>query len=67
MTVRSGESERSWMRASRFFTIQGNWYCITREGTSLGPCDSRADAEVELMMFLRHVQEGRPPETYSPL
>lgn len=64
MKVREGEKDRNWLRASRFFTIRGAWYCVTRECGNLGPCDSRADAEVELMMYMRHLHEGRPAESY---
>jgi hypothetical protein len=64
MDMRDGETTKNWFRASRFYSAQGAWYCVTRECGNLGPCDSRADAEVELMMFMRHLREGRPAEGY---
>ena len=64
MNVRSGESDRTWFRASRFYNARGSWFCVTREGPHLGPCDSRADVEVELMMYMRHLREGRPARDY---
>ena len=64
MDVRVGEQQRNWPRASRFFVSRGEWYCVTRECGNLGPCDSRAEAEVELMMYMRHLRGGRPAESY---
>ncbi len=46
------------MRTERYFCISGQWFFATREMLQVGPFASREDAEVALMLFLRHVGEG---------
>lgn len=57
MTSREGESEKTWFRSDRFFCEEGKWFFTTRENTVEGPYDSRAEAEQELMMYLRDMRE----------
>ncbi|AZT82667.1 hypothetical protein EHN06_03410 [Marinobacter sp. NP-4(2019)] len=54
MDVRKGEQERNWFRSDRFTTINGQWFFQTREGTFEGPFDSVNEAQMELLLFLRH-------------
>jgi hypothetical protein len=57
MASRDGEQDKTWFRSDRFFCEDGNWFFTTREGTVQGPFDSRADAEQELMLYLRDRRE----------
>ncbi|EON91174.1 hypothetical protein MARLIPOL_15302 [Marinobacter lipolyticus SM19] len=57
MDVRRGEQERNWFRSDRFTTINGQWFFQTREGTFEGPFDSVNEAQMELMLFLRHSED----------
>lgn len=47
----------TWFRSERFFSEGSRWYFSTREGTIEGPFDSRAEAERELMLYLRLLAE----------
>lgn len=53
----SDEQLKSWFRSDRFFAEGNKWYFTTRENTIEGPFDTRADAEQELMMYLRNLRE----------
>jgi hypothetical protein len=71
MAHRDGdEASKSWFRSERFFAEGNKWYYTTRENTIEGPFDSRADAEQELMMYLRSLRERenfgiKPPDKKS--
>ncbi|MEE8059858.1 MAG: DUF6316 family protein [Pseudomonadales bacterium] len=58
MQTRGGEVATSHCRTGRYFGISGEWFFSTRENLQIGPFSDRDDAEVELMFFLRHIQEG---------
>lgn len=58
MQFRSGEVVATQFRTKRYFCISGEWYFSSRENLQLGPFPSLDDAEIELMLFLRHVNEG---------
>lgn len=49
--------EKTWFSSDRFFCEEGKWFFTTRENTIEGPYDSRDDAEQELMMYLRQIEE----------
>lgn len=57
MTSREGEGDKTWFRSDRFFCEEGKWFFTTRENTVEGPYASRAEAEQELMMYLRDLRE----------
>ena len=57
MTCRAGENDRTWFRNERFLCINGEWYFLTRENTQEGPFDTKREAEMELMLFLRHAND----------
>lgn len=57
MTMRKGEESKTRFRGERFFQEGGKWYITTREGKLLGPTLTRADAEQELMMYLRDLEQ----------
>lgn len=58
MKYRIGEVTNSHFRNERFFCISGEWYFSTRENLKVGPFADREQSEIELMFFLRHVDEG---------
>jgi hypothetical protein len=58
MQCRIGEAVTSSFRAPRFFCISGQWYFSSRENLKVGPFPTLVDAEMELLVFLRHVDEG---------
>lgn len=56
MIARAGESEKTWFRTDRYIHTShrnSGWYVALREGGQLGPYDTRQEAEIELMMFMR--------------
>jgi len=57
MDVRKGEQERNWFRSDRFTTVNGQWFFQTREGSFEGPFDSVNEAQMELLLYLRHSEE----------
>lgn len=57
MAYREGEADKTRFRSDRFFCEDGKWFFTTREQTIQGPFDSRADAEQELMLYLRNMRE----------
>ena len=57
MTVRAGEKDRSWFRSERFCNINGRWFFSTREGTQEGPFSHKREAEMELMLYVRHAND----------
>ena len=64
------DDKKAWFRSQRFFSEGNQWYFTTRENTIEGPYESRADAEQELMMYLRNVREranfGMKPKSDKP-
>jgi len=57
MANRRHENPRTWFRSDRFFRSDDKWYFHTREGSAIGPYDTRFDAEVDagrLMALLRN-------------
>ena len=58
MLVRAGEDNKSWFRSDRMMHVNENWYFLTRENTQEGPFDSRQEAEAELILYIRHVNDS---------
>ena len=58
MQCRRGEVENTHFRIDRYFCISGEWFFSTRENLQIGPFANKEDAQVELMLFLRHLREG---------
>ena len=50
------DQDKARFRSDRFFCEEGKWYFSTRENTIKGPYESREDAEAELMLYLRELQ-----------
>lgn len=57
MAVRAGEKIKTWFRGDRFLCVNEKWFFITRELTQEGPFDSRGEAELELNLYIRHVND----------
>jgi len=57
MTVRAGESEKTWYRSDRIFWSGEGWFFLTREQTQEGPFGTRREAEQELNFYIRHAVE----------
>ncbi|SDW93441.1 DUF6316 family protein [Marinobacter mobilis] len=57
MDVRHGEESRSWFRSSRFVCVNGQYFYQTREGSTEGPFDSAKEAEMDLLLYLRHAED----------
>lgn len=58
MTVRSGESNKSWFRSNRFSHVNDCWFFTTREMTEEGPFFSRQEAENALVLYIRHANDS---------
>ena len=54
MNVRTGETNKSWFRSERFSHVNDEWFFTTREFTEEGPFESKQDAEMELLLYIRH-------------
>jgi hypothetical protein len=56
MASRVGEQEKTWFRTDRFIHTSHRdcgWYVALRDGDQLGPYDTRQEAEMELIMYMR--------------
>ena len=51
------------IRASddRYFSYDGQWYFTTREGITMGPYDSRAQAIAETDTYIAFIKSARSP------
>ena len=59
MSHRIGEPKKQYFRSDRLFCVGSYWFFSTREGSELGPFSSRTDAQGELLLYIRHMNEGR--------
>lgn len=57
MAVRVGETDKNWFRSDRMLHINDEWYFLTREMTQEGPFKNRHEAELELNLYIRHVND----------
>ena len=51
-THRAGDTNGRHFRSDRVFQGAGGWYCLTREGGSLGPFVSQEDASEQLDIYI---------------
>jgi len=61
-THRAGEPEQRHFRSDRVFQAAGGWYCLTREGGSLGPFTSQEDASEQLDAYISTMGALTPAE-----
>lgn len=57
MVVRAGESNKNWFRSDRFMHVNNSWFFLTREMTQEGPFSSKFEAEKELNLYIRHIND----------
>lgn len=56
---RTGETGfRVPLRTDRFFAVHSSWYFTTREGASIGPYQSKLDAQAGLLDFIEFIQKA---------
>jgi hypothetical protein len=55
--IRTGEDEKMHFRSDRVVVMNGKYFFMTRENTQEGPFDSRLDAERELNLYIRHMND----------
>jgi hypothetical protein len=48
------------MRTDRFFAVNSVWYFATREGASIGPFESKPDAQKGLSDFVDFIKLAEP-------
>jgi len=48
------------VRSDRYFTLSNNWYFITREGPTLGPYDSKEQAQNAATDYIQFVNQASP-------
>ncbi|MBQ0719820.1 MAG: hypothetical protein KBT88_15100 [Gammaproteobacteria bacterium] len=61
--TREGDLERSSaspLRSDRYFKLSDYWYFITREGATLGPYDSRDQAQDAVADYIQFVNQATP-------
>ena len=54
--VRVGEEERTWFRSGRVFNVGEEFYFSTREGSNVGPFETKQGAEKGLELFVETIQ-----------
>jgi hypothetical protein len=56
---RSGEKDVTLpLRTDRFFAVYTAWYFTTREGASIGPFETKQEAQVGLLDFIEFIQKA---------
>ncbi len=53
MNCRKGEELQTRFRTDRFHCINGKWYLTLRENETIGPFESKEEAQIELLFVLR--------------
>ncbi len=57
---RKNERPRAWFRSDRVFSSEGRWYFSTREGIELGPWNSHAEADCQVLELRRRLERMCP-------
>jgi len=55
--VRRGEDDKTHFRSDRVIVMNGKYFFMTRENTQEGPFDTRLEAENELNLYIRHMND----------
>lgn len=53
-------ASRSPLRSDRYFKLSDYWYFVTREGATLGPYDSRDQAQDAVADYIQFVNKATP-------
>ena len=48
---------KTYFQMSRFVQTNGEWFYTTREGDERGPFESKAEAEGDLIEYIRHLAQ----------
>ena len=48
---------KTYFQMSRFVQMNGEWFYTTREGEERGPFESKAEAEGDLIEYIRHLAQ----------
>ena len=48
------------LRSDRYFKLSDYWYFITREGATLGPYDSKDQAQLAVADYIQFVNQASP-------
>jgi hypothetical protein len=58
-STRSGEKDvKLPLRTDRFFAVYTTWYFTTREGASIGPFETKQEAQVGLLDFIEFIHKA---------
>lgn len=52
-----GEDSKTFFQMDRFYQMNTQWFYMTREGEERGPFDSKADAEGDLIAYIRYLDQ----------
>lgn len=56
---RAGEmTDKIPLRTDRFFAVNASWFFTTREGSAIGPFDSKNEAKNGLADFIEFIQNA---------
>ena len=59
---RSGDASASNRPSEdRYFNLDDHWYFTTREGITMGPYDSRAQAIAETNLYIEFINSAKSP------
>ncbi len=56
----TNEPQSESLRSDRFFKLSDYWYFITREGATLGPYDSKDQAQHAVADYIQFVNQASP-------
>ncbi|MFD2228965.1 DUF6316 family protein [Alkalimarinus sediminis] len=59
MQVRKNEATKSWFRCDRFIQVGREWFYMTREGSQVGPFNSKTEAANDLYWYALFAQKGK--------
>ena len=51
------DEAKTYFQMSRFVQMNGEWFYTTREGDERGPFESKAEAEGDLIAYIRHLAQ----------
>ncbi|MGX5173762.1 DUF6316 family protein [Aliikangiella sp. IMCC44653] len=57
MKIRHGEPSKAWFRSDRYYHTNDGWWFMTREHKEEGPFSSQHEAENELMLYIRKINQ----------
>ena len=54
----SDTDDHSWFRTDRFFEHEGQWFFLTREGSTEGPFGDEFEARAHLEAYIKVLKSG---------